>query len=112
MTPTVTDVPERGRFEIDVDGRVVGFAEYRRRPGVIAFVHTEIDPVHDGAGLGTLLVTAALDTARAQGLAVLPFCPFVQGFYVGLPMPAEAFIDALVATMDRQPVPDLVRRAG
>jgi uncharacterized protein len=80
MTPTVTDVPERGRFEIDVDGGVAGFAEYRRGPGVIAFVHTEIDPAHDGAGLGTLLVTAALDTARAQGLAVLPFCAFVRGF--------------------------------
>lgn len=80
MTPTVTDVPERGRFEIDVDGGVVGVAEYQRRPGVIAFVHTEIDPAHDGAGLGALLVTAALDTARAQRLAVLPVCSFVRGF--------------------------------
>jgi len=83
MTPTVTDVPERGRFEIDVDGGVVGVAEYRRRPGVIAFVHTEVDPAHHGAGLGTLLVTAALESARAQGLAVLPFCPFVRGFIDG-----------------------------
>ncbi len=80
MTPTVTDVPERRRFEIDVDGGVVGFAEYERRPGVIAFVHTEVDPSQDGAGIGTLLVRAALDAARAQGLAVLPFCPFVRGF--------------------------------
>ena len=80
MTPTVTDVPERRRFEIDVDGDVVGFAEYERRPGVIAFVHTEVDPSQDGAGVGTQLVTAALDAARAQGLAVLPFCPFVRGF--------------------------------
>jgi uncharacterized protein len=80
MTPTVTDVPERRRFEIEVDGGVVGFAEYERRPGVIAFVHTEVDPSHDGAGLGALLVRAALDAARAQGLAVLPFCPFVRGF--------------------------------
>jgi predicted GNAT family acetyltransferase len=80
MTPTVTDVPERRRFEINVDGGVVGFAEYERRPGVIAFVHTEIDPSQDGAGLGTLLVTAALDAARAEGLAVLPFCTFVRGF--------------------------------
>jgi uncharacterized protein len=80
MTPTVTDVPERGRFEIDIDGGVVGFAEYRRGQGVIAFVHTELDPAHDGAGLGTLLVRAALDSARAQGLAVLPICPFVRSF--------------------------------
>ena len=78
--PTVTDVSDRRRFEIAVDGAVLGFAEYRRRPGVISFIHTEIDPAHKGEGLGTLLVKSALDTARAEGLAVLPYCPFVQGF--------------------------------
>ena len=80
MAPTVTDVSDRRRFEIEVDGAVLGFAEYRRRPGVITFIHTEIDPAHEGEGLGTLLVKAALDTARAEGLAVLPYCPFVRGF--------------------------------
>jgi thioredoxin reductase (NADPH) len=78
--PTVTDASDRRRFEIAIDGAVLGFAEYRRRPGVISFTHTEIDPAHNGEGLGTLLVKAALDTARAEGLAVLPYCPFVQGF--------------------------------
>jgi predicted GNAT family acetyltransferase len=80
MAPTVTDVSDRRRFEIEVDGAVLGFAEYRRRPGVITFLHTEIDPAHEGEGLGTLLVKAALDTARAEGLAVLPYCPFFRGF--------------------------------
>ncbi len=80
LAPTVTDVSERRRFEIAVDGAVVGFAEYRRRPGVISLIHTEIDPARNGEGLGTVLVKAALDTARAEGLAVLPYCPFVQRF--------------------------------
>jgi predicted GNAT family acetyltransferase len=80
MAPTVTDVSDRRRFEIAVGGAVLGFAEYRRRPGVISFTHTEIDPARTGEGLGTLLVKAALDTARAEGLTVLPYCPFVQGF--------------------------------
>jgi predicted GNAT family acetyltransferase len=80
MAPTVTDVSDRRRFEIAVRGAVLGFAEYRRRPGVISFTHTEIDPARKGEGLGTLLVKAALDTARAEELAVLPYCPFVQGF--------------------------------
>ncbi len=78
--PTVTDASDRRRFEIAIDGAVLGFAEYRRRPGVISFIHTEIDPARNGEGLGTLLVKAALDTARAEGLAVLPYCPFIQGF--------------------------------
>ena len=80
VAPTVTDVSDRKRFEIAVDGEVLGFAEYRRRPGIISFIHTEIDPARNGEGLGTLLVKAALDTARAEGLTVLPYCPFVQGF--------------------------------
>ena len=80
LAPTVTDVSDRKRFEIAVDGAVLGFAEYRRRPGIISFIHTEIDPARNGEGLGTLLVKTALDTARAEGLAVLPYCPFVQGF--------------------------------
>ena len=80
MAPTVTDVSDRRRFEIEVDGAVLGFAYYRRRPGVISFLHTEIDPAREGEGLGTLLVKAALDTARAEGLAVLPYCPFFRGF--------------------------------
>jgi predicted GNAT family acetyltransferase len=79
-TPTVTDVPARRRFEIAVDGDLAGFVEYRRRPGVISLIHTEIDPSRAGAGLATLLVKAALDAARAQGLAVQPYCPFVQRF--------------------------------
>jgi hypothetical protein len=80
MAPTVTDVSDRRRFELEVDGTVLGFAEYRRSPGVITLLHTEIDAAHEGKGLGALLVEAALDTARAEGLAVLPFCPFVRDF--------------------------------
>jgi uncharacterized protein len=80
IDPTVTDVSDRRRFEIEVDGAVVGFAEYRRRPGVISFIHTEIDAARNGEGLGTKLVRAALDSARAEGSAVLPYCPFVRDF--------------------------------
>jgi hypothetical protein len=76
----VRDAPDRDRFEIEVDGAVVGFVEYRRKPGTIAFVHTEIDPEHEGAGLGGVLVSAALDEARREGARVLPFCPFVRSY--------------------------------
>jgi predicted GNAT family acetyltransferase len=68
------------RYEIAVDGEVAGFAEYRLRPGLIAFVHTEIDGRFEGRGLGGKLVAAALDSARSEGLIVLPFCPFVTAY--------------------------------
>ena len=71
--------PEAGRFEVVVDGRVAGFSAYRRRPGgLIAFTHTEIDPEFEGQGLGGELIRAALAAVRAEGAAVLPFCPFVR----------------------------------
>lgn len=76
----VVDVPERARFEILVDDDVAGFTEYRRRPGAIAFIHTETDPRFEGRGLGSELIRAALSDARARRLAVLPFCPFVRGY--------------------------------
>ena len=77
---TVVDVPERSRFEIRVDGDVAGFAEYRRRPGLIAFIHTLIDPRFEGRGLASQLVRTALSDARSDGLSVLPFCPFVRSY--------------------------------
>ncbi|MGD9532009.1 GNAT family N-acetyltransferase [Pseudonocardia sp.] len=76
----VADVPKRNRYEITVDGERAGFVTYRRAPGRIAFLHTEIDDAHQGAGLAGTLVRAALDAARADGLAVAPYCPYVAGW--------------------------------
>ena len=76
----VRDAPGRDRFELELDGEVVGFVEYRRRPGGLALLHTEIDPLHEGEGLGGLLLAGALDAARREGVAVLPYCPFVRTY--------------------------------
>jgi predicted GNAT family acetyltransferase len=79
--PTVLDAPDRSRFEIHADGRLAGFAQYRlKEPGLIVFTHTEIDDSFEGRGLGSVLVRAALDAARARGHAVRPDCPFVRGY--------------------------------
>jgi predicted GNAT family acetyltransferase len=76
----VTDAPERKRYELSIDGKVVGYTAYRARPGLIAFVHTEVDERLQGRGLADRLIRFALEDARARGLAVLPFCPFVKSF--------------------------------
>ena len=77
---SVLDNEAAERYEISVDGELAGFAQYRLRPGLIAFVHTEVDDRFEGRGLGSELASFALDDARERGLAVLPFCPFVNGF--------------------------------
>jgi hypothetical protein len=80
MEITVADHPEAARYELSVDGERVGFVTYRQSPGVITFLHAEVDPSQERRGLGSQLVRGALDDARARGLAVRPVCPFVQWF--------------------------------
>jgi predicted GNAT family acetyltransferase len=78
----VTDNSGQSRFEISVDGELAGSLSYQRGKGTIALIHTEIEPSFEGEGLGSQLIRGALDQARAEGLAVLPFCPFVRS-YIG-----------------------------
>ena len=74
----IADAPERKRFEATVGGEPAGSLVYRFRPGLLALIHTEVDERFEGHGLGGKLARFALDRARDQGLAVLPFCPFVD----------------------------------
>ena len=80
MDMTVVDVPERGRFEIKVDDRVVGLASYHVDNGTMTLPHTEVDPSMGGRGLGTTLVAHVLEAARERGLHVLPYCSFVRRY--------------------------------
>lgn len=79
-TITVVDNAAAERFEIAVEGELAGVTQYRRRPELIAFVHTEVEPKFEGQGLASKLIGTALDASRAEGLAVLPFCPFVNAY--------------------------------
>ncbi len=90
MSVSVREAPERKRFEVLVDGEVVGFAVYHLEDGCRAIPHTEVSPAHGGQGLGSELVRTVLDSARERGEQVLPYCPFVSAYirkheeYVGL----------------------------
>ena len=68
------------RFEIRSDSQLAGFLSYRLRPGTIELVHTEIDEEFEGRGLGSRLISFALDDARERKLSVLPLCPFVNDY--------------------------------
>ena len=77
---TVSDRPDRGRYELELDGELVGVLTYGLDGGVITHRHTEIQPARGRRGLGSELVRFALDDARARGLTVRPQCPFVGAF--------------------------------
>ncbi len=76
----VADAPERRRFEESLDGELAGFLVYRARKGLLALIHTEVEDRFEGRGLGGRLARFALGQARERGLAVLPFCPFVNAW--------------------------------
>ena len=78
MNAEVHNNPTENRYEVLADGQLAGYAQYALGRGRIAFVHTEV--VQSYEGLGSRLARAALDDARAQGLVVMPFCPFIAGY--------------------------------
>ena len=82
MTVRVVDVPDARRYEARVDGKseIAGFAQYIRTAELIAFVHTEVAPEHEGQGVGSALARASPDEARTAGLRVLATCPFYAGW--------------------------------
>jgi hypothetical protein len=71
---------DAGRYEIRLDGRRVGLADYYRRGDVVVIPHTETSPEFGGRGLASKLVRYCLDDIRAQGLRVEPACPFVAAY--------------------------------
>ncbi|MEU5878894.1 GNAT family N-acetyltransferase [Spirillospora sp. NPDC047279] len=96
MSVTVRDNPEANRFEVFDGDDLAGFAEYRLHDQVIDFTHTEVDDAFAGRGLAGRLVGAALDEVRGRGLAVRPYCPYVNKFIAK----HEEYLD-LVAAGDR-----------
>ena len=67
------------RFEVEIDS-YTAVLEYRLDEAAIVFTHTGVPDALGGRGLGSKLVRAGLDYARAQGLRVVPLCSFVAAY--------------------------------
>ncbi|SNR40513.1 GNAT family N-acetyltransferase [Blastococcus mobilis] len=80
MDMQVVDVPEKGRFEVRLDDRVVGLASYHVDGSTMTLPHTEVDPGVGGRGIGSALVAGVLAAARERGLTVLPYCSFIRHY--------------------------------
>lgn len=81
VTFTVTDAPERERFEAhDETGALAGVLTYQVTGAVVAYTHTRVEPAFEEQGVGSALARAAMDDARARRRTVVPLCPFVSGW--------------------------------
>jgi predicted GNAT family acetyltransferase len=72
----VVHVPERRRYELHIDGREVGQAEYVESGGVVVITHTGTSPRWQGQGVAGRLTRAVLDDVRRRGLKVIPRCGY------------------------------------
>lgn len=84
---------DKSRYELVMDGAVVGMADYHVQGRTWVFSHTEIVPAHRGQGLGAELVRGALDDVRLSGGKVVPQCWYVADFIDTHP----AYADMLAA---------------
>jgi uncharacterized protein len=76
----IADHPAKSRYDISIDGEVVGFCSYRDTGDVFLIPHAEVDPRVGGRGLGTQLARGTLDDLRRRGVKVVPLCPFIAAF--------------------------------
>jgi predicted GNAT family acetyltransferase len=75
----VVDNVEARRYEIRM-GEDVAILTYERGPKTIDLIHTEVPEHLRHDGIGGELVAFAIDDAIANGLTVIPSCPFVQAW--------------------------------
>ena len=71
---------QRNRYELVLDGEIVGIADFVERDSVVVLPHTEIEARRRGNGLGAILVQGVLDDVRARGQTVVPSCWYVRDF--------------------------------
>jgi len=80
MATEVQRNAERSRYELLVDGELIGIADYHERGDTVIIPHTEIERSRRGHGLGAILVRQVLDDLRGAGRTVVPSCWFVAQF--------------------------------
>jgi predicted GNAT family acetyltransferase len=67
------------RFVLEVDGHEAELV-YELDGDRLTLVHTGVPDELGGRGLGGVLVRAAVDRAAAEGLTVIPKCPFARSW--------------------------------
>lgn len=77
---SLTDNPEAERFEALYGGELLGYITYQIVDGVMRLPHTYVTPEARGQNIAALLTEAALQTARAQRLRVVPICWYVDRY--------------------------------
>ncbi|WP_345257243.1 GNAT family N-acetyltransferase [Flaviaesturariibacter amylovorans] len=65
------------RFEIELDGELA-VLEYRLHGGNIMLMHTGVPDALGGRGIAAALALHAFEYAKAEGMPVVVYCPYVK----------------------------------
>ncbi|MCM8738107.1 N-acetyltransferase [Azospirillum sp. A1-3] len=75
MGQAVTDNRAMNRFELAVGNQTV-FADYRRNGRTLVISYVEAPPSLRGTGAAGRLMEGVVETARAEGLKIVPLCGY------------------------------------
>ena len=77
---TVALHPSNTRYELLLDGSVVGFAGFSLHDSVVTIPHVETTPEHRGKDFAAQLMRGVLDDIRERGQTVRPVCPYASAY--------------------------------
>lgn len=76
----VVHAADSNRYELLLDGERVGLADYSLTDTVMTVPHVETNPEHRGKNFAARLMAGMLDDVRAQGLTIVPICPYADAY--------------------------------
>ncbi len=74
----------RSQFEIVVDGQTA-VAQYELQGAQMTVTHIVVPPPIEGRGVASALAKFIIQTARAEGLTIVPQCPFMAAYFARHP---------------------------
>jgi hypothetical protein len=79
MIDTFRHNPELSRYELEEDG-LLAFADYQRSGHRLVIPHVEAAPALRGKGAAGRLMAKVAETARAEGMRIVPLCSYAAAW--------------------------------
>lgn len=88
--PVFSDNPDAGRYELRLDGELIGTADYAIRGDAVAITRVFTRPTHRNQGYAFRTTQYAVDRIVADGRKVVPMCWVAERWFAEHPERADA----------------------
>ncbi|HZU57083.1 MAG TPA: GNAT family N-acetyltransferase [Actinocrinis sp.] len=78
MSIEIRDERDEGHYSAYLNGQRIGYATWVKVHDTVVLPHAEVVPAWERQGIGSMLARRAFEDAKADGLTVLPLCPFMK----------------------------------